>query len=216
MDGATPFLSERHKSCEPRPIAGEADGSHPGEHRRATTQDALGARAAPNLHLKVESLMRQLTISITVPIALALALAGCSSNGNAPSSADASIEDGSGGMQDSSMVGTSDTSPPADTGTGSSDAGVGSPDSGGGSDAGAASLGTLSFVAQFSESSYQLPEGLWATNAGSGTPIVSWAPLATLVTGPSGGGELRHCWEPPPVRSRLESRATRPEISMLV
>jgi sugar lactone lactonase YvrE len=130
--------------------------------------------------------MRQLTFSMTIPIVLVLA--GCNSDDNGSSSTDASIEDSSSGMQDASMVGTSDTSPPADTGTGSFDAGAGSPDSGSGSDAGAASLGALSFVAQFSESAYQLPEGLWATNAGSGTPIVSWAPLATLVTGPDGGG----------------------------
>ena len=77
-----------------------------------------------------------------------------------------------------------------DTGTGAADTGAGSPDTGA-MDAGAASLGTLAFVAQFSESAYQLPEGLWATNGGAGTPIVGWAPLATLVTGPAADGGVQ-------------------------
>jgi sugar lactone lactonase YvrE len=126
--------------------------------------------------------MRLFTTSAT--IALTLVLAGCSSNdGAAPMPADASAEDSSTPLPDASIPDAS-ASPEAST----MDSGPRPSDEGGGTEAGVASLGALSFVAQFSESASQLPEGLWATNAGTGTPIVSWAPLATLVTGPEDGG----------------------------
>jgi hypothetical protein len=116
-------------------------------------------------------------------IALALAMAGCSSSNNTGTtpSPDASAGDSS-APADASMRDTSTS----DASTTDSDASH--PDGGSDAEAGVASLGALSFVAQFSESAYQLPEGLWATNGGSGTPIVSWAPLAKLVTGPADGG----------------------------
>jgi sugar lactone lactonase YvrE len=108
--------------------------------------------------------MRQLEISMIVP--LALVLAGCSSSSDVAAPVDASVADSA----DASIDVASDSSAPDSTTT----------------DAGTASLGALSFVARFSESAYQLPEGLWAT--GAGTPIVGWAPLATLVTGPAADG----------------------------
>jgi SMP-30/Gluconolactonase/LRE-like region len=129
--------------------------------------------------------MRQITLSSALPIALILT--GCSNSNNVPSSADASGDGGGNAAPDASTVEMPDGTTP-DAGTGSSDAAVGSPDTGSGRDAGTASLGTLSFVAKFSESAHQLPEGLWATNAGAGTPIVGWAPLATLITGPAADG----------------------------
>jgi sugar lactone lactonase YvrE len=116
--------------------------------------------------------MRQLEISMIVPLALVLGGCSSSSDNNVPPPADASVMDSP--ISDASVDAAPDGSTPDSATTDT------------GSDAGVATLGALSFVAQFSESAYQLPEGLWAT--GAGAPIVSWAPLATLVTGPAADG----------------------------
>ena len=47
-----------------------------------------------------------------------------------------------------------------------------------------ASLGAPSFLARFAKAQGQLPEGLWTVG---GTPVVGWAPLATVVGVPDAG-----------------------------